>query len=85
MTTGTILDNVRPRHFWSRTPSPTALQLATAALEACRRDHLEHKLKAQYHTAMTTMLEKRDTSLQADILRLSKKSKALEGDSDEPC
>jgi hypothetical protein len=76
MNTGTIIDahtaHNPPRYFWSRMRPPTALQLATAALEECRRDHLEHKQKAEYHTAMTAMLEKRDTRLQADIRRLSK-------------
>lgn len=73
--TGTILDahdkqNPTPWWHWKK-PSPTALQLATAALEECRRDALEHKGKQEYHAAMAEMLKKRDARLVADIARLS--------------
>jgi hypothetical protein len=76
MATNTILDaHMRhnpPRHFWSRMRPATALQLATAALEECRREHLEQKQKAEYHAAMERMLAARDKRLQDDIRRLSK-------------
>ena len=73
--TGTILDahlRMNPPSLWRRMRTPTALQLATAALEECRRDHLEHKQKAEYHAAMERMLAARDKRLQDDIKRLSK-------------
>lgn len=79
MQTGTILDAHEaqsPRHWWQRRVPPTALQLATAALEECRRDQLDHKHKAEYHTAMHKMLEERDKRLQKDIARLSKRAPA---------
>lgn len=72
--TNTILDahmQQHPRHFWQRRSPPTALELATAALEECRRDYLDHKQKAEYHAAMVRMLKERDDRLVADIRRLS--------------
>lgn len=75
--TGTILDiheRRTGRKWWQRRPTPTALELAVAALEDCRRDQLDHKQKAEYHTAMEAMLRKRDERLTADIARLSAES-----------
>lgn len=72
--TNTILDahmQQHPRHFWQRAKPATALELAVAALEECRRDYLDHKQKAEYHAAMDAMLRKRDTRLVEDIQRLS--------------
>jgi hypothetical protein len=75
--TGTILDadyEQRPPRFWqwNRTPA-TALQLATASLEECRRMQLEHTQKREYHAAMEQMLKARDQRLVKDIQRLSRK------------
>lgn len=59
------------RHVWRRVPEPTALELASADLEQCRVDRLEHQREAEYHKAMTAMLEQRERRLQADIAKLS--------------
>lgn len=78
--TGTILDAyerqmAKPWYHpanWRRKP-PTALQLAVADLEECRKDRLDHMRNAEYHSAMANMLELRDVRLQADIKMLSTK------------
>lgn len=80
--TGTILDahmKAHPRHFWQRSKPPTALELAAAELEECRRDRLEHKGKAEYHDAMWKMLDKREERLVQDLSRLSKPLPQLDG------
>lgn len=74
--TNTILDahmQQHPRQFWQRRQPPSALELATAALEECRRDYLDHQQKAEYHAAMVRMLKARDERLVVDIRRLSAK------------
>lgn len=62
------------RDLFKRYRAPTAMELAVAALEECRRDQLDHKQKAEYHTAMEAMLRQRDARLQKDIQRLSRKA-----------
>lgn len=78
MQTGTILDSFEPQQpkWWHlrRRISPTALQLAAAALEDCRRDQLNHKGLQEYHDAMSKMLAKREQRLQQDIERLNTKT-----------
>lgn len=59
------------RHAFKRAPQPTALQLASADLEQCRVDRLENQRQAEYHAAMTKMLEQREKRLQADVQVLS--------------
>lgn len=59
------------RHLLRRAPEPTPLQLATADLEQCRVDRLEHQREAEYHKAMTAMLEARERRLAKDIQDLS--------------
>jgi hypothetical protein len=74
--TGTILDAHMAQHpprFWKRMQKPTALQLAIAALEECRREGLEQAQKSEYHKAMVVMLKERDKRLVDEIKRLSKK------------
>lgn len=74
MTTGTILDVLdaqQPTPWWRPRKRPTALQLAVADLEECRRDQLNHKRLAEYHKAMADMLKDREKRLTADIKRLS--------------
>lgn len=67
------------RWVFRRAPSPTALQLATTALEECRCERLEQHQAAEYHKAMTTMLEQREKRLQADIARLSGGTPVIDG------
>lgn len=78
MTTGTILDAAEradPLPWWRRVRKTyTALQIATAALEDCRKDQLEHAQKKEYHAAIQRMLGQRETRLVADIVRLSAKN-----------
>lgn len=62
------------RQLFTRYRPPTALQLATSALEECRRMQLDHKQSAEYHTAMTAMLAKRESRLVDDVRRLSRKA-----------
>lgn len=75
MKSGTILDAFEEQqpawYSFRRRISPTALQLATAALEECRRETLHHKGLQEYHAAMAKMLKERDVRLQQDIARLS--------------
>lgn len=66
-----IHDRQNPLPWWRRRRSPSALELAVAALEECRRDRLHHAQLAEYHAAMLKMLEQRDKRLQEDIKRLS--------------
>jgi hypothetical protein len=86
MNTGTILDAhdaAHPVPWWRRRAAPSALQLATAALEECRRDQLEHAQKQEYHAAMSKMLKERDRRLMADIQRLSRVAKQHAEDAPE--
>lgn len=75
--TNTILDSFEPQQpkWWHlrRRISPTALQLASAELEFCRKDQLHHKGLQEYHAAMAAMLAKREQRLQQDIERLNPK------------
>lgn len=64
-------------HFWQRRKPITALQIAVSALEACRKDQLEHAQLKEYHSAMCKMLKDRDSRLVEDIARLSSKPSAL--------
>lgn len=77
MTTGTVLDAAEahdPKPWWRRPGKTyTALQIASAALEECRKDQLEHAQKAEYHAALLKMLKDRDARLIKDITRLSQK------------
>jgi adenine-specific DNA methylase len=65
------VDSAQPQPWWKRRIPATALQLASAALEECRRDQLVHAQGAEYHAAMVAMLKLRDKRLQADLRRLS--------------
>jgi hypothetical protein len=60
----------KPVRWWHRKSEPTALHLAVAALEECRKDQLHHKKFAEFHTAVSKMLTERDKRLQQDIDRL---------------
>lgn len=83
--TGTILDAHEKKHgwhIWGRRETPTALALAAAALEDCRRDQLHHKQLAEYHGAMDAMLRAREARLQKDVARLSKKGTSPAGGTD---
>lgn len=75
MTTGTVIDaadRADPLPWWCRPRKTyTALQIATAALEECRKDQLQHAQQKEYHAAIQSMLNKRETRLIADITRLS--------------
>lgn len=62
------------RQLFTRYQPPSALALATSALEECRRMQLDHKQSAEYHTAMVAMLAKRETRLVADVRKLSRKA-----------
>lgn len=78
MRSGTLLDlhdSSHPTPWWRRQGQrPTALQLATAALEECRREYLHHKEQAEVHVALVRVLRERDARLQEDIVRLSAKA-----------
>ena len=82
--TGTVLDSsLEKQPWWARGRStPTALQIAAAELEQCRKEQLEQSDKAEYHTAMMKMLKEREQRLQRDITRLSKKDAS--GDESPP-
>lgn len=89
MSTGTILDAhaaVNPVPWWRRQPRPSALALAAASLDECRRDQLEHADKQEYHAAMQRMLAQREKRLVQDIARLSRvvKGAALPEEPDTP-
>lgn len=79
--TGTVLDAHEAQsggwlaRKFSRRPPPTALELASAALEECRRDQLHHSQLAEFHTAIRRMLGEREARLAKDIARLSRPSK----------
>lgn len=78
MNTGTILDAheaANPLPWWRRAPRPSALALATASLEECRREQLEHADKQEYHAAMVKMLRERDRRLVKEMARLSRVAK----------
>jgi len=92
MTTDTILDDFERQNprtwrdiFRKRAPA-TALQLASASLEECRRDQLEHAQRSEYHAAILKMLKERDQRLQKDIQRLTKTpaGRPQAGTGDEP-
>lgn len=68
----TSFERQNPRYWWQRTSPPTALQLAAAELEECRRDYLQQKKLAEYHTSTSKMLIEREKRLLDDITRLSK-------------
>jgi hypothetical protein len=73
--TGTILDAAErqnPQPWWRRAKHVvSALELAQALLKDCQREQLDHKEKAEFHTAMTELLIKREQRLREDIVRFS--------------
>jgi hypothetical protein len=73
--TNTVLDSsLEQQPWWRRGRTPvTALQIACAELEQCRKEQLEQADKEEYHKAMNAMLKVREKRLQADISRLSQK------------
>jgi hypothetical protein len=64
--------NQKPMYFWQRRQPPSALEIAVADLQECRRDQMEQARLWEYHGAMLHMLQERDERLQADIKRLSR-------------
>jgi hypothetical protein len=55
---------------------PSALKLATAALEDCRRDQLAQAHLSEFHAAMVKVLAEREKRLQREVARLSKAAPA---------
>lgn len=53
-----------------RLPQPSALQLATAALEQCQKDRLHYLLLADEYAAQRDMLCKRELKLKQEIQRM---------------
>ena len=60
------------RDIFRRRGRPSALELACAALEECRREALDQAQSAEYHAAMTKMLKEREARLLKEVQRLSK-------------
>ena len=58
-----------------RKHDPTALRLAIASLEQCRKDRLTHAHRQEFHAGMVATLNKREARLEAEVERLSKTSK----------
>lgn len=61
--------------------SPTALRLATAALENCRRDQLTYAHHAEHYKGMVQVLRDREVRLQREIERLAKLPSVQSADS----
>lgn len=59
------------RDLFKRRRRPSALELAVAALEECRRDSLDEHQRAEYHAAMVRMLHEREARLMKEVARLS--------------
>lgn len=59
------------RDIFRRRRRPSALELAVAALEECRRDSLDQHQRAEYHEAMCKMLREREGRLMKEVARLS--------------
>lgn len=78
MTTGTIIDiaeKADPQPWWRRVRKTySALEIASAALEDCRREQLHHAHLKEHHAGMLAINTKREARLMADIARLSQKS-----------
>lgn len=68
------------RDIFRRYRPPTALELATSALEECRREQLNQSQQAEYHAAMAVMLVQREKRLAADIERLASLPAAAQKD-----
>lgn len=74
-----ILDDYRAQHprtwrdLFRRVPRPSALELASAALEQCRREQLDTAAQAEAYSAALKMLRERETRLLKDVARLSQR------------
>lgn len=75
MTTGTIIDAAEradPLPWWRRPRKRySALEIASAGLEECRREQLHHAHMKEHHTGMLAIESKRELRLIADIARFS--------------
>ena len=68
------------RDLFRRYRRPSALELAVAALEECRRDSLDQAQRAEFHAAMVRMLREREVRLMKEVARLSSsKAQPLRG------
>jgi hypothetical protein len=68
-------DKCHPDPWWRRPKHATALELAAANLEECRREQLHHAHMLEEHKAEVTKLAEREKRLSKDVERLSRNSK----------
>ena len=59
------------RDLFRKRHRPSALELAVAALEECRRDSLDQHQRLEYHKALVDMLHEREARLMKEVARLS--------------